>query len=162
MIAHKNKKGFTLIELLVVIAIIGMLSSIVLSSLRTARTKAEDTGKIRELQEIRNALQLYYTDNGYYPGGLEWINQLTGSSKKYIPSINGSNFAYVGVTSTNTTCGTLIIAGGCPSYHIGVVLKQFNVVLNSDKDATASFDGKNIDCTTGGSTATELCYDLTP
>lgn len=62
-----NKKGFTLIELLVVVAIIGVLASIVLSSLNAARSKARDAKRITELKQIQTALELYYNDHGAYP-----------------------------------------------------------------------------------------------
>lgn len=61
-------RGFTLIELLVVIAIIGILASVVLASLNLARVKARDAQRIAAIRQIQNALQLYYTDNGTYPG----------------------------------------------------------------------------------------------
>lgn len=48
----KNNKGFTLIELLVVVAIIGLLSSIVLSSLNSARTKAKYAAAQIELNQF--------------------------------------------------------------------------------------------------------------
>lgn len=62
------KKGFTLIELLVVVAIIGMLSSVVLSSLNTARANARDARRQADLRQIQTALELYYNVNNSYPG----------------------------------------------------------------------------------------------
>lgn len=53
-------RGFTLIELLVVIAIIGILSSVVLASLNTARTKARDAQRISDLRQIQLGLEFYY------------------------------------------------------------------------------------------------------
>jgi prepilin-type N-terminal cleavage/methylation domain-containing protein len=75
MFKRNSNKGFTLIELLVVIAIIGMLSSIVLSSLATARQRARVTKSLVDLGTINNALIAYFAQNGVYPAtGGNWVS----------------------------------------------------------------------------------------
>ena len=60
-------KAFTLIELLVVIAIIGLLSSVVLASLNTARLKARDARRIADIKQLQIATELYFDSNNAYP-----------------------------------------------------------------------------------------------
>jgi len=79
-----KKKGFTLIELLVVISIIGLLSSIVLTALNDARTKARDAQRIQTLKEIQKALTLYREENGNYPVATSFF----GANLYYSPSWN--------------------------------------------------------------------------
>lgn len=55
----KKNKGFTLIELLVVIAIIGVLASIVLVSLNSARDKGKNAAIQKNLQNSIPAAELY-------------------------------------------------------------------------------------------------------
>ncbi len=62
-----NKKGFTLIELLVVIAIIGLLSTLAVVALGSARQKSRDAKRLSDMKEVQTALELYYTDNNNYP-----------------------------------------------------------------------------------------------
>lgn len=63
----RTNQAFTLIELLIVIAIIGILSSVVLMSLNTAREKSRDTARYQQANEFLKALELYHTDTGQYP-----------------------------------------------------------------------------------------------
>jgi len=58
------KKGFTLIELLVVIAILGILSSIVLSSLTRARSSASLARTKLEFKTLVTAIEMYTQDHG--------------------------------------------------------------------------------------------------
>ena len=59
------KKGFTLIELLVVIAIIGVLSSVILASLSTAKSKGANAVVKSTLVQIRTQAELSSVNGSY-------------------------------------------------------------------------------------------------
>ena len=59
-ISKSLKSGFTLIELLVVVAIIGILASVVLASLNTARGKGSDAAVKANMDNVRPQAEIYY------------------------------------------------------------------------------------------------------
>ncbi|MDO8565102.1 MAG: prepilin-type N-terminal cleavage/methylation domain-containing protein [bacterium] len=92
IISLQYKRGFTLIELLMVVALISLLSSLIATSVFSSRIKANDARRMSDLEQVRNALELFHSDNGYYPpSGCGW--DCTGYNYSYIAS---------GPTSWNT------------------------------------------------------------
>ncbi|MCC7004702.1 type II secretion system protein [Candidatus Nomurabacteria bacterium] len=106
-----DKKGFTLIELLVVIAIIGILSSVVLASLNTARNKGTDAAIKASLSNARTQAELFYDNGSTYEDvcttGTNNISaQITGAAHNYSSTLTpGHDDAYNPTSDTlNATC----------------------------------------------------------
>ncbi len=83
----KNSKGFTLIELLVVIAIIGILSSVVLASLNTARLRGADGSIKSSLSNARSQAELYYDTTG---GGTSYDGVCTTGANNISAQVIGA------------------------------------------------------------------------
>ncbi len=104
-----TKKGFTLIELLVVVAIVGLLSSVVLSSLSNARTKGVDTTVKTNLNNARAQAELYYSNNNDSYSGVcntDIVTPATKSLRTFIDaaaSAGGYTASYVYGTAESAT-----------------------------------------------------------
>ena len=96
MMKHTFKRGFTLIELLVVIAIIGILASVVLASLNSARDKGSAAAIKSSINNLRAQAELYYDDN----------------NRSYDPGTAGATSGWICSDSKVTTASTSVKSSG--------------------------------------------------
>ena len=142
-------KAFTLIELLVVIAIIGLLSSIVLASLNSARDKAKEAKILSSLKSINNQAEIYRTANGTYEGLCddpkieEMVNALDNSSEGtacWVPTFTDYRTELVPI-----------------DYGVGVTANE--IYYGADPAGTFTFDTVNTGVTATWAKAVADCTD---
>ncbi|QSH39323.1 type II secretion system protein [Candidatus Kaiserbacteria bacterium] len=117
----KKDRGFTLIELLVVIAIIGILSSVVLASLNSAREKSRDARRIGDIKQLQLALEMYYDSNNGYP------STTAALVPSYIP---------VEPSDPQTSAAYTYEVSGTSNYVLRTTLESSHSALGSDIDGT--------------------------
>jgi prepilin-type N-terminal cleavage/methylation domain-containing protein len=173
---RRTKRGFTLIELLVVIAIIGVLSSVVLASLNSAREKARDAKRRADLSQMRTALELYYDNHGTYlvsgtgsaGTGYGWFTY--SGSGGYTKSVaqglvdDGDLGGVVtdpdlDVTETFTSHGNYMIYARYPD-GLGVGFCLFSYLENPTAADTAAFNAAPINPTTLNEIKIAPQYDM--
>ncbi|MEA3249680.1 MAG: type II secretion system protein [Patescibacteria group bacterium] len=111
---RKTNKGFTLIELLVVIAIIGLLSTLAVVALNSARQKSRDSKRVADIKQVQTALELYFADQNGYPADPTGYLGETGAvalCSNGWQATCGSNTTYMGLvpsapTPADGTCTT--------------------------------------------------------
>ncbi len=106
------KRGFTLIELLVVIAIIGILIAVGSISYTRATQLSRDSRRKTDLEQIRQALETYRSENYRYPLSATWKTNLSPTYITTVPDdpkspAAGYTYTYTPAAGANPTTYTL-------------------------------------------------------
>jgi prepilin-type N-terminal cleavage/methylation domain-containing protein len=180
----KVRRGFTLIELLVVVAIIGLLASVVIVSIQSARMKGRDARRIADFAQIRTALELYVDTNSYYPQGrCGWDSNCGGTWTLSSDSTTWGAFAtllapYISALPKDplNTSGCAPWDGSCYTYAYGDVGRYtykstYNLTAQLEdpnsqyrcgiKDYRWAY-GQNHWCTAFGGGYSNQIYDVSP
>ena len=141
---NRARSGFTLIELLVVIAIIGLLSTLAVVALNSARQRSRDAKRVADIRQIQTAMELAFSETNTYPavasastlGTGNFLvlckNTLSTDPAKFEdittdctgtvymglvpanPSPNGAAYTYTSLTSAGAACTST----PCASYRL--------------------------------------------
>ena len=142
-----KSRGFTLIELLVVIAIIGVLSSVILASLNSARDRAKNAKAKQEILQIARAV-----DAARVTSGKDTLGSITGS---YCSRCSGSPTAQLDIALSNVATN----AGGVYQGLENIKLDPWgSLYLLDENEGEGSATNCTRDHITAGSGSSAVVY----
>lgn len=152
----KKSSGFTLIELLVVVAIIGLLSSVVFSSLNSAREKVAVVSIISNLRQVERALELLADDENislWWPestfgfGSNPDISALVTDTNRLGRFLNAAPSMPIGTNMGYDDDQDIFVCGDGGTVYRGVNIHIRNVPLGIAQKVSTIMDGNtNLDC----------------
>jgi type IV pilus assembly protein PilA len=149
----KNKKAFTLLELLVVIAIIGVLAAIVMASLNSARTKANESALIQQLKEMSKLMEIEKLDSGNYSKLIpwQWLGLVSGSSVMSCDDAYGSSNTSNHKTNALSICKKIAsIVNNNTAGYFGIVVWDSTKQDGNHYSIQAFLNGKYFCIGSGG------------
>jgi len=136
-----KRKGFTLIELLVVIAIIGLLSTLAVVSLNSARGKARDAQRVSDIKQISTALEIFNASEDTYVACSDTI-PAEGLLFSACTEVAGFDITDVSIftdpngtglcTESSTSCNYSIASMTSTAYEICFALEDGSGNLNAE------------------------------
>lgn len=147
-----NNKGFSFVELLVTITIIAVITAVGVVSYSQVSKRSRDSRRVSDLEQFRSALELYKSDNSYYPSGgcggatCTYVAATTGLAilvtDGYMPSIptdpQGNEYSY----QANTQSGSNYY-GYCMSTSVELVPTQAPCTADGDEDPVHNYSVAN-------------------
>ena len=108
-----KNKGFTLIEIMIVIAIIGLIAVLILVAISSSRDKAADTKTISTMDDVKTAVEMYYSSNGTFPSALDEAGMLQYFNSELPDNVNylvtGARTCYVLQTKLERGSGSELL-----------------------------------------------------
>ncbi|MFN0149459.1 MAG: type II secretion system protein [bacterium] len=113
MMFSKNRRGFSLVEILIVLGLMGVLATVVLMNFSGSDTGTKEQTLKANLSALRQALDLYRSDHGWYPCTAgDW--NAAGNSNNFINQMTQYTSATGQPSTTKST-----------TYKYGPYLKAF-------------------------------------
>lgn len=114
---QSKRRGFTLIELVVVVLVIGILAAVAAPKILDMANNSRTSATRHSLTVVRDAIELYKSQNGSYPEAATLAADLKPFLKTAFPTCQVGNFNANVVATTETPITTVVTGGSAWVYN---------------------------------------------